>query len=595
MELAIPGVALGLLYVVSNQKKEDEANESFTNYLPNTNIPDKNYYDDENTNDLEEYEQTSSLSRNNKFESNGAYTDKYFHSKQNQDSQDSTEQPSFYSMTGEKVGSDYFKHNNMVPYMGSNLRTMKSLANTNEGLLDRYTGSGSQDYVKKEQSPLFKPDENVSWSHGMPNQNNFIQSRINPSMRMANVKPFEEERVAPGLGLGYTNEGADGFNSGMMNREEWMPKSVDQLRVLTNPRAGGTSLIGHEGPANGITQNAPTVEGMGRVEKHLPDRDFEMTQDRYMTTTGLEKGPALHSIPIDRHVTRPETTTSYTGVAGADQNASYVPGKYMPSTNQQLGPTPMGIANANSRNHATNGDYGIKSKKAYPNNRSSNKQNTYYGMVSGGLNAAVAPLLDALRPSRKENVIGTLRPYQNAGTSVPNSYIFNPADRPATTMRETTEDSKNHYNIDATQNAGAYMVTDHQVAYTSRNETGNYYYTGAAGATDGTRELKSYEAIGNQRNNEIKSSTINGRLTKGNMNLLNGDVNMREKARDESLKINRDIVGNMPYAPPDISNMGQVAGHQQKLPSSVEADRNQLNFTEQLKENPYVVNYKTGL
>ena len=117
MELAIPGVALGLLYVVSNQKKDDEANESFTNYLPNTNIPDKNYYDDENTNDLEEYEQTSSLSRNNKFESNGAYTDKYFHSKQNQDSQDSTEQPSFYSMTGEKVGSDYFKHNNMVPYM----------------------------------------------------------------------------------------------------------------------------------------------------------------------------------------------------------------------------------------------------------------------------------------------------------------------------------------------------------------------------------------------------------------------------------------------------------------------------------------------
>jgi len=50
MELAIPGVALGLLYVVSNQKKDDEANESFTNYLPNTNIPDKNYYDDENTN-----------------------------------------------------------------------------------------------------------------------------------------------------------------------------------------------------------------------------------------------------------------------------------------------------------------------------------------------------------------------------------------------------------------------------------------------------------------------------------------------------------------------------------------------------------------
>ena len=35
MELAIPGVALGLLYVVSNQKKDDNVNESFTNKLPN--------------------------------------------------------------------------------------------------------------------------------------------------------------------------------------------------------------------------------------------------------------------------------------------------------------------------------------------------------------------------------------------------------------------------------------------------------------------------------------------------------------------------------------------------------------------------------
>ena len=92
----------------------------------------------------------------------------------------------------------------------------------------------------------------------------------------------------------------------------------------------------------------------------------------------------------------------------------------------------------------------------------------------------------------------------------------------------------------------------------------------------------------------IAIASKNG-IKKGNMSLLNGDVNMREKTRDESLKINRDVVGNMPYAPPDISNMGQVAGHQQKLPSSVESERNQLNFNDQLKENPYVVNYKTGL
>ena len=120
------------------------------------------------------------------------------------------------------------------------------------------------------------------------------------------------------------------------------------------------------------------------------------------------------------------------------------------------------------------------------------------------LGAAIAPLLDALRPSRKENVIGSLRPYQNAGTTVPNSYIFNPADRPGTTIRETTENSKNHLNVNANQNGGAYQVTDHQAVYTTRNETGDFYYTGGVAATDGHRELKSYESIKNQRNNDIK-------------------------------------------------------------------------------------------
>ena len=334
---------------------------------------------------------------------------------------------------------------------------------------------------------------------------------------------------------------------------------------------------------------------MGVMEKNRPETSFEMNSDRYMTTTGAVKGQTLHSIPIDRYVSRPETTTSYTGAAGADQEASYVAGEYMPSHNQQLGPTQLGVANANNRQQATASDYGIKSKKAYPNNRTSNKQDGYFGMVSGTVGAAIAPLLDVLRPSRKENVIGTLRPYQNAGSTVSNSYIFNPADRPAATIRETTEKSKNHLNINANQNGGAYQVSDQQVAFTTRNETGDFYYTGAVGATDGNRELKSYEAIGNQRNNDMKSSTIDGRMTKGNMSLMNADVNMRQKTRDESFKNNRDAVGNMPYQSPDVSNIGRISGNNNTLPSTVQAERNDWDISSQLQSNPYVVNYKKGL
>jgi hypothetical protein len=115
------------------------------------------------------------------------------------------------------------------------------------------------------------------------------------------------------------------------------------------------------------------------------------------------------------------------------------------------------------------------------------------------------------------------------------------------------------------------------------------------GATDGRRELKSYESVNNQRNNDIKSSTIDGRLTKGNMSLMNGDMNMRQKTRDEGLKNKRDVVGNMPYKSPDVHNMGVLAGHQPKLPAHINNERNNIDITSQLKENPYVVNYKNGL
>ena len=124
----------------------------------------------------------------------------------------------------------------MTPYFGSKLNDQRRDDNTYESLLDSYTGSGSQDNTKREQAPLFEPDTNLQWANGTPNQSDFVQSRINPSLRKANVKPFEEERVAPGLGLGYTTEGADGYNSGMMGRDSWKHKTLDELRVDSNPR-----------------------------------------------------------------------------------------------------------------------------------------------------------------------------------------------------------------------------------------------------------------------------------------------------------------------------------------------------------------------
>jgi hypothetical protein len=592
MELAIPLVALGSLYVINNQKKPKtcKKQEGFANreLLPNTDIPDANF----STPEYEETTYTSKLSTVNKYDG-GAYTDKYFNPESGTQyaPSDSTD-ASYYSLTGKKVDREYFQHNNMVPFFGSTVRTTYTSSNTNESLLDSMTGSGSQQFSKGEQAPLFAPSENYQWAYGAPNQSDFMQSRVNPSTRMANVKPFAEERVAPGLGLGYTTEGAGGFNSGMMERDSWREKTVDQLRVDNKQKASELMMLGHEGPAMSRITNLGSI---GQFEKNRPDRHFESGPERLFTTTGASKGPMMNAIPVDRHVNRPDTTVSYVGGAGYNVESSYVPGEYKPSTNIDLGARPIGIANANGRNYAHDSEYGIKSSKAYVNNRSANKSGEYFGALGGVIGAAVAPVMDVLRPSRKENTIGTLRPYQNAkSTAGGQSYLFNPNDRPAPTIRETTENSKFHLNVNANQRGGAYEVSDHQVAYTNRQNTDDFYYAGGASAGERGREARPYDAEYRQRNNDIKSSTIDGRLVPGNMSLMNGDINMRQANRDAMFKNNRPVAPSMPYQAPSVATMGELQGNS-GLYSTIQMDRTSPEILSGLQGNPYALSVTSGL
>ena len=227
MEIAIPLIALGSMYIVSNQSKPgDKSKKEGFDSLPNTNIPDKNYPEGSANNPEEDL--SSKLSKVNQYDGRSAYTDKYF----NQNVQGSlvkktieSDTSNYYSMSGDKVGTSYFNHNNMVPFFGGKIRSAVD-PKSNEAIMDNYLGTGSQAITKSEQAPLFAPNEKYQWATGAPNMNDFYQSRVNPSMRMANVKPFEEVKVGPGLGLGYGTEGAGGYNSGTMMRESWLPKGV---------------------------------------------------------------------------------------------------------------------------------------------------------------------------------------------------------------------------------------------------------------------------------------------------------------------------------------------------------------------------------
>ena len=599
-ELVIPLLALGGLYFVSKQKDKDPSTvDGFTplnDALPNTDLANRNY--------PEEYpivsgetDQTTKLATVNKYDSNGVYTDKYFNPNMisamdvpSGISLNSTtpvnNQNQYYSLTGDKVGSSYFQHNNMVPFFGSNIRTMLVDENSNESVLDNLVGTGSQIYVKKEQAPLFSPATNLQWANGAPNTTDFYKSRMNVSTKMSNVKPFQEERVGPGLG-----EGSHGFNSGMMARDQWLPKTADQLRVATNPKTSHL-LVGHEGPAmSHITKTGI----LGKMEKNRPDQAFDMGPERYMTTTGASKGPTMQAIPIDRHVNRPTTTTTYTGAAGSSNTSVYTDGEYMPSKHMDLGEVPFAPASAVGRGGAREGDYEVNGKKAYPNNRTTTNTNDYFGAIGGAFGAAVAPLLDVLRPSRKENTIGTLRPYQNPTAGVQQGYLFNPADRPGTTIRETTERSQQHWNVNGGQNGGAYMVAKQQAVDTARRTTDDFYYAGNAGGGEGNKKQRTYMAEYNQRNNDVKASTIDGRLVPGGMSLLNGDMNQRNKSMDTVLRNKRAVAPSMPGQPPDMVNAGKLQGGGNTLYSGMQMDRANPDILSALQSNPYALSAMGGL
>ena len=325
------------------------------------------------------------------------------------------------------------------------------------------------------------------------------------------------------------------------------------------------------------------------MEKNRVERAWEMGSDRLLTTTGAQKGETLRTLPMDIHSTRMDTAQEYMGGAGYNTAGQKVSGEYMDSKHQDLGAVPFTPAGADGKGSVTDLDYGVKSNVAYSNNRTANHQDAYFGALGGNLTAVIAPLLDMLRPSRRENTIGNLRPYQNAKGRIESSYVYNPNDRPAPTIRETTEVANGHSQINANQHGGAYQSTPQQAVHNERDTTTDYYYAGNASAGERGREPRTYDAEYNQRNNDLKSSTLAGYTTRGNMSLLNSNMNMNTNPQRETEMLNNRSV--TPSMPTQFGNIGQV----QNKWEHTQQPRNEPDLLTQLKGNPYALNVLSGL
>lgn len=505
-----------------------------------------------------------------------------------------------------------FTHNNMVPFFGGKIRGRGPDSNQSEFLLDHLTGSGSQIIQKREQAPLFRPEDNIQWAHGAPNNSDFYQSRVNPGMAMNNVKPWEEERVGPGLGKGFTTEGSGGFNSGMEDRNAWLPKNVNELRTLTNPKVT-YGLKGHEGPADSYIKDRGSL---GAVDKNRPDTYFINSPERYLTTTGLEKAQTARGIEELKNQNRMDTSVEYAGVAGhGDKLAGKAPENFREPRNPHTYGPLHGNAHASSAQPASDGDYGRMGHKVLPNHRSTTRQERNLGMVNGVMGAVIAPILDVLRPSRKENVVGNIRlsgnvqksgaggeyvydPNQAAKTTIKQitedspfhlnveksgaggEYVVDPHDIAKTTMKQTTECSPFHLNVQ-NQEAGAYQVSDQQAIYNQRDTT-NYGDFSAGGDSSGLHLVDNYLRQRNNNNKQQAPASIHGSMSMFNNDITQRNNNMKS-CDNPRMWVPSARINNVPT----VEQHGKLHGTQHYDEKKIGVDRINPDILDAFKSNPY--------
>lgn len=597
MEIAIPLIALGGMYVASNQNKNKNKNnknsnnnqqqnnnkkENFesmgakTNYLPNTNVPPTNYpilNNKELLDNVQEYVNPNLAS------------DKYFNQNAYEQRQraggkvsDTIQQ--VYSLSGNYMDSQEFKHNNMVPFNGGKPKGQLYNNNNAENILDNYIGAGSQTIKKIEQAPLFKPQDNVQWAYGAPNMSDFMQSRVNPALKNNMVKPFESVQVGPGLGKGFSAEGSGGFNSGMEDRDAWLDKTVDQLRVSTNPKLE-YSLDNLQGPAQSSIKN---VGIQGKVEKYRPDGFFINSQDRWLTTTGAEKATRMVASEVFHTSNRNETTKAVTGTPNSTiKTAGYAPTNHEETKRIKWGGYNVSHSTAVGRGNHSQGDVNKQSHTNYENSRSTNSQGRTYGTgFSGAIGAVIAPIMDMLKPSRKEEYSCNMRVYGNIGGEVPGNYVHMPGDATSTTIKETTIYQPNGYV--GNQIDGAYQITDQQCIANQRDTTSDFCQINPAGSKSGQRQ---YDAEYRQTNNEAKEKTVVSRTNQGNAKYFNSSMNMSMSRLDS------DRDNNRMWAPSAVTSMGpstQTYG-KTNAPQYVNAyqdcNRIEPGLLNAFKENPY--------
>lgn len=399
------------------------------------------------------------------------------------------------SLSGQPMNKESFVHNNMAPFFGSHVsQNVDEYANQTK--LENFTGT-IQNYRQKTEVPtMFKPERNVSNPYGMQSLDERTRDRYIVGNIRNNETPIEKVYVGPGLNKGYTSQPSGGFQQSN-GRDYVLPKTTNQIRVKTNPKLSYQGRI-----ISGKHIGRPAKEG--RVTKHLPDRFYINTPDRLFTTVGACTGPKQRGKVLLRNTERrTKSKNKYAGPAGPATSGSTQPirSKVRQSCRQQLAKPQLGAASAGDK-------WGIFGKlfdygRAAFKNKVTMRSTTDIGERFGNPNAvthlqAKVPINRNLRPTRKTNVVGNAHWSGNIQGPHNRHTVYDPNDRPKTTIKETNIQNNHKGNVRAIFSKPRVPLIQ-KAKNTIRQTTLRGYFTNAQGDNQGGYKNMRYKARNTNR------------------------------------------------------------------------------------------------
>jgi hypothetical protein len=416
-------------------------------------------------------------------------------------------------MTYGIINKEHMTHTNMQPYMKMNgLQFNKYNDKNRDQRLELFTGSSTSDYYvpKKEVGPLFLPEKNRSHTltRGMPNHTEYMQSRFQPSRKKTNQKPFEAIRVTPGLNIGYNEEGKH-------NRHDTyrvMPKTVDELRTLSNPKETYTPPIiaGQRGSKRQVHS---------AVMKNGPRRTVKVPWDWFQKRGGAFRYEKVYSPVIFKSHRRPHPKP-LVGTRGAyyKQILPTERRKLVKMTNRDVYKN-RGLRNARGvtmMSGAHNSDYTLA-----PTRRTEQTDiKQHYPGVRGSVKGGAAHLQDEVRVTQKQNTIH--QENYTGAHGVNTAGVVRLQDPVRTTQKQNTIYQEHYTNAHGLTNAGTTHLQDPVKVNQKMNTINQEHYTNVHGMTNaGTVHLQDPIRI-NQKMNMIHQenyTNVHGINTAGTLRL----------------------------------------------------------------------------